>query len=76
MARSNFGQQHGDYELTLVSLAAHDTPHKHAHRTWLDALWSWLSLSCWLAWFQRLTAGGAALKRPGQIRLPDEEADN
>lgn len=78
MARSNFGQQHGDYSLDLISLAAHDGKHKckHAHRTWLDLLLSWFSFSAWAAWFQHFASvDGAVLKRPGQVRLADEEAD-
>lgn len=74
MARSNFGQQHGDFELTLVSLDAHTEQHKP--RSWLDLLLSCFSLSCWVAWLQSWTSSGAALKRRGQIRLPDEEAGN
>jgi hypothetical protein len=73
-ARSNFGQQHGDFELTLVSLDALTKQHKHP--SWLDLLLSWFSLSCWAAWLQSWTSSGATLKRRGQIRLPDEEAGN
>lgn len=73
MARSNFGQQHGDYSLDLISLTAVDGKRKHDHSNvgWFAALLSWFSL-----WFQRLTGGeGAVLKRRGQVRLADEEAD-
>ena len=74
MARSNFGLQHGDFELSLVSLAVHNK--METHRSLLSLFLSWFSLSCWVAWFQSWTSGGAALKRRGQIRLPDEEANN
>lgn len=74
MARSNFGQQEGDFELTLVRLSVEHTQ-KCKRSSWLDAVLSWLSPSCWVGWWQRWTGSGATLKRRGQIRLADEEAD-
>lgn len=70
MCRSHFGEQHGDFELVLVSLRSRPLE-KQVVGFW-SRLRRWFAVASWSAWFEGWT-GGDKLKRRGAVRLADEE---